>query len=568
MRKLKGIIINGEYLGNKVAYSGLFRAIYCISPVIIAEFIKLVSDYGTRYAPLRITGFDLPEDHRIVIRFANKKYRGYADLSFAVENFMLKLIDSDVQVIPLLPEKHIVEDVEAVEDAEIPIEETIEESEETQIEESESEVEEIQPEIIEEPEEIKEPIEDIQENTEQPEPETVAVVIPMPETAEEEEPVEEVAEENIEETSEEPTTIDKLVVEEQSGEEVLDNEETLQENASEECPEETLEENINSNCESVQDSEDDAEQDFEQETAEQAEELQNYEKNIENDSDEEVEFDTQNEQGDYQECLTEEPLDEIAETADSNPGENVDNDDAFSTLEEPEPQSYDYAGSEDVVEADDKYDSSDSDSDYYEESDDSEEEPQSMADEDFEAYADNTYDKNNTENYSDEMYQEPDEIENYNDSENNIEAEIPSEIESSDETTNDDFVNLDENEQNTEEDDNSSIEVKEIIIAKSKHNEEDKPIKTIDASRLDPDTLAEIQDMLKVKKKEAPKTQRVARGEAQSSIKMVAPSQKKGHRPFKMFQKGKRTKVTVLDENSFLVGDTIYKWGDVFYVDG
>ena len=530
MRKLKGIIINGEYLGNKVAYSGLFRAIYCISPVIIAEFIKLVSDYGTRYAPLRITGFDLPEDYRIVIRFANKKYRGYADLSFAVENFMLKLIDSDVQVIPLLPEKHIVEDVEAVEDSEIPIEETIEESGETQIEESESAVEEVQPEIIEEPEEIKEPIEDIQENTEQPEPETVAVVVPMPETAEEEEPVEEVAEENIEETSEEPTTIDKLVVEEQSGEEVLDNEETLQENASEECPEETLEENI------------------------------------ENDSDEEVEFDTQNEQGDYQECLTEEPLDELAETTDSNVGENVDNDDAISTIEEPEPQSYDYTGSEDVVEADDKYDSSDSD--YYEEGEDSEEEPQSMTDEDFEAYTDSTYDTNNTENYSDEMYQEPDEIENYNDSENNIEAEIPSEIESSDETTNDDFVNLDENEQNSEEDDNRPIEVKEIIIAKSKQNEEDKPIKTIDASRLDPDTLAEIQDMLKVKKKEAPKTQRVARGEAQSSIKMVAPSQKKGHRPFKMFQKGKRTKVTVLDENSFLVGDTIYKWGDVFYVDG
>lgn len=553
MRKLKGIIINGEYLGNKVAYSGLFRAIYCISPVIIAEFIKLVSDYGTRYTPLRITGFDLPEDYRIVIRFANKKCRGYADLSFAVENFMLKLIDSDVQVIPLLPEKHIVEDVEAVEDSEIPIEETIEESGETQIEESESAVEEVQPEIIEEPEEIKEPIEDIQENTEQPEPETVAVVVPMPETAEEEEPVEEVAEENIEETSEEPTTIDKLVVEEQSGEEVLDNEETL-------------EENINSNCESVQDSEDDAEQDFEQETAEQAEELQNYEENIENDSDEEVEFDTQNEQGDYQECLTEEPLDELAETTDSNVGENVDNDDAISTIEEPEPQSYDYTGSEDVVEADDKYDSSDSD--YYEEGDDSEEEPQSMADEDFEAYTDNTYDTNNTENYSDEMYQEPDEIENYNDSENNIEAEIPSEIESSDETTNDDFVNLDENEQNSEEDDNRPIEVKEIIIAKSKQNEEDKPIKTIDASRLDPDTLAEIQDMLKVKKKEVPKTQKVSRGEAQSSIKMVAPSQKKGHRPFKMFQKGKRTKVTVLDENSFLVGDTIYKWGDVFYVDG
>ena len=48
---------------------------------------------------------------------------------------------------------------------------------------------------------------------------------------------------------------------------------------------------------------------------------------------------------------------------------------------------------------------------------------------------------------------------------------------------------------------------------------------------------------------------------------MVAPK-KKEFKPFKMFQKGQRTKVTILDENIFLVGDTVYKWGDVFYVDG
>ena len=118
MRKLKGIIINGEYLGNKVAYNGLFNAIYNISPVIIAEFIKQVSDYGARYSPLRITGFDLPEDYRIIIRFENKKYRGYADLSFVVENYHLKVVNTDVNVVSLKSEKSRRNEEEAIEDIE------------------------------------------------------------------------------------------------------------------------------------------------------------------------------------------------------------------------------------------------------------------------------------------------------------------------------------------------------------------------------------------------------------------------------------------------------------------
>ena len=231
MRKLKGIIINGEYLGNKVAYSGLFRAIYCISPVIIAEFIKLVSEYGTRYAPLRITGFDLPEDYRIVIRFANKKCRGYADLSFAVKNYMLELIDSDVQVMSLVPEKSAIDEVEEPLEEQDVQEDNTEEVEEVVIEESEIEEETaledveddlaadmIEDEILEEPEVteeqediIEEPIEEEPMEPESQEQEAVAVVVPMPATPPEVEAEEEpVAEEVQEDAQEERTQPDEI----------------------------------------------------------------------------------------------------------------------------------------------------------------------------------------------------------------------------------------------------------------------------------------------------------------------------------------------------------------------
>ena len=109
MRKLKGIIINGEYLGNKVAYNGLFRTICNISPIIILEFIKLASQYGTLYSPIEIKGFDLPEAYRIIIKFENKKYRGYADLSFVIQNGKLILSESDVCVESIMPTRKNIE---------------------------------------------------------------------------------------------------------------------------------------------------------------------------------------------------------------------------------------------------------------------------------------------------------------------------------------------------------------------------------------------------------------------------------------------------------------------------
>lgn len=188
MRKLKGIIINGEYLGNKVAYNGLFRTICNISPIIMLEFIKLVSQYGTLYSPIEIKGFDLPEAYRIIIKFENKKYRGYADLSFVIQNGKLILSESDVCVESIMPTRKNIEPE--------PVQEIV-------LEESEPVVEEeIEP-IIEEPlieDMVEEPVEQepiieeviepaIEEVVEEkaapvPEPKPEKIVIEIPEYSE------------------------------------------------------------------------------------------------------------------------------------------------------------------------------------------------------------------------------------------------------------------------------------------------------------------------------------------------------------------------------------------------
>ena len=111
-----------------------------------------------------------------------------------------------------------------------------------------------------------------------------------------------------------------------------------------------------------------------------------------------------------------------------------------------------------------------------------------------------------------------------------------------------------------------NLKIKSITFAETNPSEDAKPIKTVGTAKLDPDTIAEIQGMLakEAKKREVAKEKNTSK---EAPIKMVTPK-KKEYKPFKMFQKGRRTKVTILDENSFLIGDTVYKWGDVFYIDG
>ena len=184
MRKLKGIIINGEYLGNKVAYNGLFRTICNISPIIMLEFIKLVSQYGTLYSPIEIKGFDLPEAYRIIIKFENKKYRGYADLSFVIQNGKLILSESDVCVESIMPTRKNIEPEPVqeivLEESELVVEEEIEPIiEEPLIEDMVEEPVEQEP-IIEEVIEpaIEEVVEEKAAPVPEPKPEKIVIEIP------------------------------------------------------------------------------------------------------------------------------------------------------------------------------------------------------------------------------------------------------------------------------------------------------------------------------------------------------------------------------------------------------
>lgn len=576
MRKLKGIIINGEYLGNKVAYSGLFRAIYCISPVIIAEFIKLVSEYGTRYAPLRITGFDLPEDHRIVIRFANKKCRGYADLSFAVKNYMLELIDSDVQVMSLVPEKSAIDEVEEPLEEQDVQEDSAEEIEEVAVEEPEIEEEtalenvpeedsatdaaedeiEEEPEIDEEPEEIieEEPNEEVPQEPEPQEQEAVAMVVPMPPTPPEVEPEEEpTAEEVQEEASEEesqPTEMNALAIEENTEapeNEEIEQEEDLQEedNKEKSLSEENSEEELSSPEVDKKNIEQDANL---EEQVESSEDIQDLNENKNEEVEDTMTSAVESERADVAEEPSIEETNEIGDSVLEN----------HQLADESDFQADDCMSSE--------YESDymcNSDSNSYENNDYSEENPY-LASESADDFAGDSYDTNNyEENFSNNEYQEPDMQSNCGDCDDNILTADADEGDSVSMTP-DEVVESDNDEPVEEKEKN--LKIKSITFTETNPSEDAKPIKTVGTAKLDPDAIAEIQGMFakEAKKREAAKEKNTSK---EAPIKMVAPK-KKEYKPFKMFQKGRRTKVTILDENSFLVGDTVYKWGDVFYVDG
>lgn len=575
MRKLKGIIINGEYLGNKVAYSGLFRAIYCISPVIIAEFIKLVSEYGTRYAPLRITGFDLPEDHRIVIRFANKKCRGYADLSFAVKNYMLELIDSDVQVMSLVPEKSAIDEVEEPLEEQDVQEDNTEEVEEVVIEESEIEEETaledveddlaadiIEDEILEKPEVteeqediIEEPIEEEPMEPESQEQEAVAMVVPMSATPPEVEAEEEPVAEEVQEDAQEETPSDEmnaLAVEENTR--TTENEET-------EPEEELLEEENKEDSTSEGNPEGEEELSSPEADKKNLEQDANSEEQVE--SSEDIQDLNENKNEAIEDTLTSAVESERAEVAEE-PSIEETNEIGDSVLE-----NYQSAGESDFqsddcmsfeCESDGMYNS---DSNSYENNDYSEENQCSLS-ESADDFAGDSYDTNNyEENFSNNEYQEPDMQSNYGDCDDNI---LTADVDEGDSVsmTPDEVVESDNDEPVEEKEKN--LKIKSITFAETNPSEEAKPIKTVGTAKLDPDTISEIQGMFakEAKKREAAKEKNTSK---EAPIKMVAPK-KKEYKPFKMFQKGRRTKVTILDENSFLVGDTVYKWGDVFYVDG
>ena len=94
MRKLKGITINGEWLGNNVIINGVFRAICEISPSVMQEFIKVINSIDKLEEAVKINKFSFPDNNSIEIEFSNKSLSGLADLYFYLDNGYPKLKDS------------------------------------------------------------------------------------------------------------------------------------------------------------------------------------------------------------------------------------------------------------------------------------------------------------------------------------------------------------------------------------------------------------------------------------------------------------------------------------------
>ena len=93
MRKLNGITINGEHLGNRVVINGMFRAICTISPIIMHEFVKIINKIKKLDgSAVKINNFNCGLNS-IDIEFENLTSKGTTSLCFKLTNGEPELTD-------------------------------------------------------------------------------------------------------------------------------------------------------------------------------------------------------------------------------------------------------------------------------------------------------------------------------------------------------------------------------------------------------------------------------------------------------------------------------------------
>lgn len=97
MRTLKGIMINGEWLGDRVIINDLFRSICEISPSIMQEFVKLINSIDKLDEVVSIENFSFSNKNAINIGFKNQNTQGLATLLFKKENGILFFEDKSVE---------------------------------------------------------------------------------------------------------------------------------------------------------------------------------------------------------------------------------------------------------------------------------------------------------------------------------------------------------------------------------------------------------------------------------------------------------------------------------------
>ncbi len=98
MRKLNGITIGGEFLGNSVVINCMFRAICAISPIIMRDFVYIIKNTEQLKEAVKIITFNCPDNNSIYIEFSNSTIEGFATLYYTLQNSELKLSDCNLVV--------------------------------------------------------------------------------------------------------------------------------------------------------------------------------------------------------------------------------------------------------------------------------------------------------------------------------------------------------------------------------------------------------------------------------------------------------------------------------------
>ena len=98
MRKLKGITINGEWLGDNIIINANFRAICNLAPFVMQEFAKLVNSIEKLESAVTINSFYFPDNNTVDIEFSNNNFSGLANLCFHLQDGLPELVNRSLTI--------------------------------------------------------------------------------------------------------------------------------------------------------------------------------------------------------------------------------------------------------------------------------------------------------------------------------------------------------------------------------------------------------------------------------------------------------------------------------------
>ena len=105
MKRQKGIIINGEWLGNNVCINGLFNVLCSIAPFAMQDFIHIINKIENLIEIVEIKKFSFPNQDSIEIEFANSQYSGLVGLYYHLYKGYPVLTDTKLEFCDIKPQK-------------------------------------------------------------------------------------------------------------------------------------------------------------------------------------------------------------------------------------------------------------------------------------------------------------------------------------------------------------------------------------------------------------------------------------------------------------------------------